>query len=493
MRVFAGVDLGAESGRVAVGRFDGEHLAVEEVHRFANVPVRVGGSLTWDAPRLRDEVFAGLAKTAQLGPVEAVAVDAWAVDFGLIDAAGALIRNPIHYRDGRRAAAYDRVLELIPPSELYRRTGIQLLPINTIFELAAMARDADAALHGADRLLLIPDLFHFWLCGSRTTEFTNATTTQCYDAAAGTWADDLLARLGIPSTVMPEVVVPATVLGPVGETLPALENASVIATATHDTGAAVAAIPMQSDRCAYLSIGTWSLVGIESATPIVSDAAFAANLTNEGGLGGTFRVLRNITGLWLLEECRRAWQANGRSYTYEELIEAARSAQPFVSLIDPDDASFSEPGDMPARIARHCAETGQDEPASIGATARCILESLALKQAQVVELLSAVTGREIDQLHVVGGGANNELLCSMTASATGRPLLAGPAEATTIGNLIGQAIALNELSSLEQGRDLVRRSFKPVEYEPSGDTLWEQARHRFQTLTSAKTEVGAFN
>jgi rhamnulokinase len=493
MRAFAAVDLGAESGRVAVGRFDGEQLTVEEVRRFPNVPVRADGRLTWDALRLRDEVFAGLTRAARLGPLDAVAVDSWAVDFALIDAAGALLRNPVHYRDGRRATAYRHVLELIPPAELYRRTGIQLLPINTIFELAAMAADADAALFSADRLLLIPDLFHFWLCGSRTTEFTNATTTQCYDIAARTWATDVLSRLGVPSTVMPEVVAPATVLGPVGDALPVLDGARVVATATHDTGAAVAAIPMQGDRCAYLSVGTWSLVGIESATPFVDDAAFGANLTNEGGLAGTVRVLRNVTGLWLLEECRRAWQATGSSFTHEELVEAARSAPPFVSLVDPDDAGFAEPGDMPARIARRCAETGQDEPASVGATVRCILESLALKQAQVVELLGDVTGRGIDLLHVVGGGANNELLCALTASAAGRPLLAGPAEATTIGNLIGQAIALGELSSLDEGRELVRRSFEPVEYEPSGDPAWHDARHRFQTLTSASNEVGAFD
>ena len=491
MRALAAVDLGAESGRVAIGRFDGDRRTVEETHRFANVPVRNGGRLSWDVPRLRDEVFTGLASAAQRDVVEAVAVDSWAVDFGLVDDAGVLLENPAHYRSPRRAAAYRSVLEVIAPAELYRRTGIQLLPINTLFELAALTAESSQALLAADRLLMIPDLFHLWLCGSRTTEFTNATTTQCYDTVAGTWATDLLEGLGIPTRILPDVVPPATILGRVGEALPALEGARVVATATHDTGAAVAAVPMEGDRSAYLSIGTWSLVGIESPTPIVSDAAFEANLTNEGGLGGTFRVLRNVTGLWVLEECRRTWQASGVSRTYEELIDAARASGPFASFIDPDDASFAEPGDMPTRIARFCVATGQDEPDGVGATVRCVLESLALKQAQVVDLLAAVTGRDIDRLHVVGGGANNDLLCAFTANAAGRPVMAGPTEATTVGNLIGQAIAVGELSSLAEGRELVRRSFTPVEHAPSDQAAWQEARDRFGTLTSATREVGA--
>ena len=469
MRTLAAVDLGAQSGRVAVGRFDGERLSVEEVHRFANEPVRDRDKLSWDVERLRSEVFDGLRIA---GPVDSVAVDSWAVDFGLLDRAGELVQNPVHYRDARRAAAFERVLEIIPARELYERTGIQLLPINTIFELAAMATDGDSALASADQLLLIPDLFHYWLCGSRTTEFTNATTTQCYDARAGNWATDLLGRLDIPARLFPEVVAPGTQLGNT------TDGAAVIATATHDTGAAVAAVPMANDRCAYLSIGTWSLVGIESTDAIVTDAAYEANVTNEGGVNGTFRVLRNVTGLWLLDECRRIWAASGHEYAYDELVMLARSAPAFRSLIDPNDASFLEPGDMPARIAAYCASTGQETPDGVGATVRCIFESLAAKQAETVDLLSAVTGREIDVLHVVGGGANNELLCAWTAEASGRPVLAGPAEATLVGNLLVQAMTLGEIASLEEGREVVRRSFEPVVYEPSGASAWAEARER---------------
>jgi rhamnulokinase len=356
-----------------------------------------------------------------------------------------------------------------------------------------MAAESDPVLLAADQLLMIPDLFHHWLCGSRTTEFTNATTTQCYDTTNRMWAEDLLSRLGIARRLMPEVVPPATVLGRVGDSLRALDGAQVIATATHDTGAAVASVPMHGDRSAFISIGTWSLVGIESPEPIVSDAAFEANLTNEGGLGDRFRILRNVTGLWLLEECRRAWRAAGHSHTHADLLDGARSAAPFGSLIDPDDESFAEPGDMPARIARYCAETGQDEPASVDAIVRCILESVALKQAYALELLSSVSGREIDHLHVVGGGANNELLCSFTASASGRLVLAGPSEATTVGNIVGQAIALGELASLEEGREVVRRSFAPVEHEPRDAAKWTEARQRFADLIAAPHHAGALN
>jgi rhamnulokinase len=472
-RRLSAVDLGAQSGRVAVGRFDGKQLTFDEVHRFPNVPVTNGGRLEWDFDRLHTEVEAGLRVA---GRIDSVAVDSWAVDFGLVDDAGRLLRNPAHYRDARRAAAFDTVLEQIPARELYERTAVQLLPINTIFELAALAADGDAALAGAHRLLMIPDLFHQRLCGSDSTERTNASTTQCFDPSAGDWARDLLERLDVPTAILPEVVPPGTVLGT------ADDGAAVIAAATHDTAAAVAATPLGGERSVYLSVGTWSLVGVESSRPVVDDAAYRGNVTNEGGVEGTYRVLRNLTGLWLLHECRRAWADAGREYEFAELVELARSAPALRSLIDPNDPRFSEPGDMPARIAAYCRETGQDVPADDPAFARCIVESLALKHAETVELLAAVTGRELEQLHVVGGGANNDLLCAWTAQAAQRPVLAGPAEATLIGNLLVQAIALGELSSLAEGRELVRASFAPTTYEPAPDPAWHEARERFAGL-----------
>jgi len=481
-RRMAAVDLGAQSGRVAVGAFDGDRLAVDEVHRFPNEPVEEDGVLRWDVERLRGEVWTGLRKAADGLPVESVAVDSWGVDFGLLDGSGRLLQSPAHYRNARRAAAFDGTLELIPPRELYGRTGIQLLPINSIFELAAAAADGDAALGRAARLQLIPDLFHHWLCGSESTEWTNATTTQCFDPRAGDWARDLLDRLSVPTGMLPEVVPPGTRLGAVSAADTGVGGAEVVAGATHDTAAAVAAVPLTGGGCAYLSIGTWSLVGVEADEPVMGEDAFRANLTNEGGVGGTYRVLRNIAGLWLLDECRRAWAAAGHEYEAAELVALARSAPPLRSLIDPNDALFLEPGDMPARIAAFCRETGQAVPADVAETVRCIFESLALKHAETIDLLARLTGRRIDELHVVGGGARNELLCAWTAQAAGRPVLAGPAEATVVGNLLVQALALGELATLEEGRQLVAASFAPQRHEPAADPAWGEARDRFAAL-----------
>ena len=480
MRTFAAVDLGAQSGRVAVGRFDGEVLALEELHRFPNEPVRVAGTLHWDVLRLYHEARAGLRRA---GAVDSVAVDSWAVDFGLVDRSGRLLGNPVHYRNSSRAAAMEAALERVPKRELYERTGIQLLAINTVFELAAMADDRDPALAAAHRLLLIPDLFAFWLCGSETTELTNATTTGCLDARSHEWTTDLLERLDVPTGIFPKVVAPGTRLGATADGVP------FVATATHDTAAAVAAVPLRGEGGAYLSVGTWSLVGLEAAEPVVTDAAYDANLTNEGGVEGTTRVLRNVTGLWLLHECRRVWAAAGNERSYDELVALAGRSPAFGPLIDPDDLSFAEPGDMPARIAAYCAATGQGAPEGEAAVVRCILESLALKQAATIDALAAATGRDIDTLHVIGGGAGNELLCAWTAAAAGRPVLAGPVEATLVGNLLVQAIALGELASIAEGRELVRRSFTPTVYEPDAERSWREARERFAGLGARREAV----
>jgi rhamnulokinase len=493
MRTFVAVDLGAQSGRVALGRFDGRRLTVEEVHRFPNVPVRVGGTLYSDVLRLYGDVVEGLYAASSRTAVDSVAVDSWGVDFGLLDGTGRLVRNPVHYRDARRAAAVDGVLERVGARELHLRTGIQLLPINTLFELAAMADESDPALASAERLLLIPDLFHYWLSGSRTTEFTNATTTQCLDLETGGWATDLLDRLGIPAKQLPEIVAPATPLGPVLDDVAAdtgLASASVVAAATHDTAAAVAAIPLRGEGSAFLSIGTWSLVGVESPDPVVGDAAYEANVTNEGGVEGTWRILRNVTGLWLLHECRRSWALGGRDYGNDELLSLAESAPQLQSLVDPNDPAFAEPGEMPAKIAAYCRRTGQDAPTDVGALVRCILESLALKHAETVGLISRVTGRRLDELHVVGGGANNELLCAWTADAAERPVVAGPAEATVAGNMLVQAIALGELSSLADVRDVVRGSFSHATYEPGASEAWGEARERFAALSGIRHDAG---
>ena len=487
-RTLAAVDLGAQSGRVAVGRFDGERLTVDEVHRFPNVPVKTGDRLHWDVLRLYSDVLQGLRAAGCADRIDSVAVDSWAVDFGLVDRRGDLLRNPVHYRDTRRAAEFESVFERVPARELYERTGIQLLPINTIFELAAMAADDDPALAADSRLLLIPDLIHHWLCGSHTSEHTNATTTQCLDVRSGAWLVDILERLDVPSRVLPEVVGPATVLGTVTADVTAdtsIGKPVVVATATHDTASAVAAIPLRSSVSAYVSLGTWSLVGIEAREPVLTEAAFHANVTNEGGVEGTVRILRNVTGLWLLTECARVWSLAGRTYSIGDLVGLAESCEPLRSFVDPNDPSFAEPGDMPGRIAEYCERTGQPRPADDGAVVRCIFESLALKHAETVETLAELTGRPLDEIHVVGGGANNELVCRWTAEASGRVVEAGPAEATVVGNLLVQAMALGELSSLGEAREVVRRSFATRVYEPARGAEWSEARERFATLAGS--------
>ena len=486
MTRMAAIDLGAQSGRVAVGQLDSGRLKVDDVYRFDNVPIDVEGVLQWDVDRLFGDAIDGLRAATRDVPVDSVAVDSWAIDFGLVNAEGRVIRGPVHYRDTRRVDAVESVYSRVPPRELYERTGIQLMPINTVFELAAMAHENDPALEQAETLLLIPDLLHLRLCGSRSSEFTNVTTTQCFDPHAHDWARDLLERLEIPTDLLPEVVAPGTVLGRTDD------DAVVVAVATHDTGSAVAAVPFRRADSVFLSIGTWSLVGMEIDQPLITDETFAANLTNEGGVGGTFRLLRNVTGLWLLHESRRTWASQGRELSFEELTSLAQTATPLRSLVDPDDDSFVTPGDIPARITDFCRRTGQPEPEGPGALARCILESIALKHATTVDLLREATGTEPAELHVVGGGARNELLCRWTAEATGLPVVAGPEEATLIGNLLVQAMAMGELGSLREAREVVRASFVPTVYEPSESSEWTEARKRFAELASrSPLEVGS--
>jgi rhamnulokinase len=489
MATMAAVDLGAQSGRVAVGRFDGERLEVTEVHRFANEPVQLGESLHWDILGLYREALAGLrAAAAVVDRIDSVGVDSWAVDFALVDRRDRLLGNPVHYRDGRRAAALETVLQRVPARELYERTGIQILPINTLYELAALAAEGDPVLAAAENLLMIPDLLHLWLAGTRVGEWTNATSTQCLDARTGDWADDLLDRLGIPTRLLPELVEPATSLGPLlaGVAVETgLGAATVVAVGTHDTASAVAAIPFRHAGSAYVSAGTWSLVGVEVREPLITDESFASNLTNEGGVGGTFRLLRNVTGLWLLHECRRIWANAGRRYSFDELVTAAEGAPPLRSLVDPNHLSFAAPGDMPARIREFCTATGQPEPQDPPAVTRCILESLALKHAETVELLGSATGAAPTEIHLVGGGARNPLICRWTAAASGLPVLVGPEEATLLGNLLVQAIALGEVGSVAEAREVVRASFAPVVHEPEPANAWQEARSRFADLGGA--------
>jgi len=370
----------------------------------------------------------------------------------------------------------DEAVHRIGREEIYERTGIQFMPINTLYQLLSLVTSRDPQLEAADRLLTMTALLGYWLTGAQADEFTDATTTQCYDPRASAWAVGMLEKLDIPARIFGEVVQPGTELGAPRADL-GLGAARVIATATHDTASAVAAVPFESDNAAFISSGTWSLVGIEIREPVINQKALEANLTNEGGVGGTFRLLKNVMGLWLLQECRRAWSVKGADMPYDDLLRMAEAARPFAAVIDPDDERLLRPGEMPARIAQIAAEGGLQIRPEPGVIARCIFESLALKYRQTIERLERVSGLKIGTVHVVGGGSNNRLLCQMTADACGRPVVAGPVEATAIGNLIVQAMALGLISTLEQAREVVRRSVALETYEPKSTHEWDKAVH----------------
>jgi rhamnulokinase len=477
------IDLGAESGRVVAGTFDGGRLALDAAHRFANVPVTLAGTLHWDVLRLFGDIAAGLRRVAAGGPVASLGVDTWGVDFGLLDEGGRLVANPVHYRDARTTGMPELAFATVPRDEIYRATGIQLMPINTLFQLLSMVRANDPGLRAADRLLMMGDLFAHFLCGSAVAEYTNASTSQCLDPFTREWARPLMERLGIPTGFLPEIVQPGTVLGPLRPDVAAetgLSGTLVVAPGSHDTASAVVGAPLSGPTTAFLSSGTWSLVGLEVANPIVSEVTLAANLTNEGGVAGTIRLLRNVMGLWLIQESRHALWPAGDGPSYEELAGLAEAAPPFSAFIDPDDPRFLRPGDLPARVRAFCRETGQPEPADPGTLMRVLLESLALRYARAIDELTAASGHPIEAIHVVGGGSNHRLLCRLTAGATGLPVRAGPAEATAIGNIAVQAIAAGELGSVAEARELVTRSFPIVAYDPEGD--WAEARARFAAL-----------
>jgi rhamnulokinase len=475
---FAAIDLGAESGRGVLGTFDGRRVQMQEVARFPNGPVRVAGHPHWDVLRLFEEIKHTLRRCAEAGgELAGVGVDTWGVDFALLNRRDELIGNPFHYRDVRTTGMLDEAFRLVPKEAIFQATGIQFLPINTLYQLLAMVMAEDPALQAAETLLMMPDLFNFWLCGQKTAELTDATTTQCVDPHTGSWAWSLLERLRIPTRIFPPISPPGSVLGTLRADVAdevGIKPVRVIAPACHDTAAAVAAVPSDSAASAYISSGTWSLVGMELAAPVLTADALRDNLTNEGGVAGTFRLLKNVMGLWLLQECRRQW-VRDEAVTFEDVVDLAREARPFGPIVDPDQERFLRPTNMPDEICKAVAATGQSAPADRGALVRCILESLAVKYRWVLDRLEEVTGRSIREVHVVGGGSRNGLLCQLTADATGRVVHAGPTEATAMGNVLVQALALGHLSGLADLRGVVRRSTEIVTYEPRADGRWETA------------------
>ena len=479
----AAADLGASSGRVIVGRVGPGQLDLSEVHRFPNTPVRVLGGLHWDILALHDSVLTGLRAAGRAAELASVGIDTWGVDFGLLDETGALLGNPVHYRDPRTAGAVDRVLELVPAQELYAVTGIQHLLFNTIFQLAAAA--GTPQLGAAATLLLIPDLLGYWLTGQAGAELTNASTTQLLDATTQRWATPLLERAGLPAGILPPLRRPGDLVGhlvpEVAEATGLSERLPVTAVGSHDTASAVAAVPARGGAFAYVSCGTWSLVGLELDGPVLTEASLRANFTNEAGIDGTVRYLRNVMGLWLLQESARAWAAAGLAVSVERLVAQAAREEPLRFVFDPDEPRFLPPGDMPARIGAACRELGHREgPEGPAVLTRAILDSLALAYRRAVIDAQRLSGRAADTIHLVGGGARNELLCQLTADACGLPVVAGPAEATAIGNILVQARTLGAApASLDGMRALVRGTQPLRRYEPSGDTAaWQAAAER---------------
>jgi rhamnulokinase len=485
---FIAVDLGASGGRILLGRWDGEKFSLAELHRFANSAVNVLGHFHWDALRLWSEIKTGLARYAAdyNDPPAGIGVDTWGVDYALLDQAGNLLGNPRAYRDPRTDGALDLVFQRIPREELFKQTGIQFLQINTLFQLFSAAYHGDPHLDAAHTFLMMPDLFHYWLTGRKAVEYTNASTTHMLHAQERRWATGLLARLGIPTQILPEIIPPGTVLGQLRPEIMAevglKQPVPVIAPGTHDTASAVAAVPGLDEKSLYLSSGTWSLMGVEAPQPVINEQVLAYNFTNEGGVGGTIRLLKNVAGLWLLQECSRIWEQSGQRHTWDDLLAQAKTAEPFRSLVDPDAGDFLNPGDMPAAIRAYCRRAGQPEPETVGQVVRCCLESLALRYRWVLEALEKLVGHRLEVIRIVGGGSQNRLLSQFTADACHRPVITGPVEATALGNLMLQAIATAHLASLAEGRQAIAASFGQEQIDPNPESAWDEAFSRFNNL-----------
>lgn len=488
-RKMLAIDLGASSGRGIVGAFDGEKIVLRENHRFSNDPVNVGGRLYWDILRIFFEIRQSISKTVLDGDaVSSVGIDTWGVDYALLDRKGRMLSNPVHYRDTRTDGVPEQVGRIVPDAELYGATGIQTLNFNTVYQLFREGQEDPERMEQADRMLNIPDLLNYFLTGVAANEYTILSTGALLDAAKRDYAWALMDRLGIPRRLFGPIVQPGTVLGGL---LPQVQqetgktDAKVLTVASHDTASAVLAVPVREKDFIYISSGTWSLMGTELAQPLINDRSRALNFTNEGGAAGTVRFLKNIMGLWIIQESRRQWKREGQEYSFAQMEAWAKESAPFRSLIDVDDPSFSAPGNMPERIRNFCRRSGQPVPETVGEVVRCIYESLALKYRLIADRIQELMGRRATVIHVVGGGTKDRFLCQMTADACGLPVSAGPEEATAIGNLMMQAISAGEVSGLAQAREVVSASFALRRYEPSRERdAWEQAYGRLCSMQS---------
>jgi len=493
-KAYLAIDMGASSGRHVVGHFDGARLRLEEVYRFDNGPVDVAGSLYWDLLAQWSHVVAGLRAAGGRfsDQVTSIGVDTWGVDFGLLGRDDVLLGNPNHYRDARTNGMLEKAYSMVPRPEIFQHTGLQFMQFNTLYQVLAMKLAGSPLLEMAQTLLMMPDLFHWLLTGRKSNEFTNATTTQFYNPVKGDWATELLEEFGLPTGILGPIAQPGTSLGPLRQSLVAetgLSAADVVLPGTHDTASAVMAVPAASqpgarpDWC-YVSLGTWALMGVESPDPVVNQSVLELNFTNEGGVGDTIRLLKNITGMWLVQECRRVWNQSGRDWDWEDLNRLSAASKPLVTFINPDAHDFLAPTDMPEAIRQFARNTGQTVPDDEGAVLRCALDSIAMKFRHVLGMCEELCGGRIQTIHIVGGGTQNRQLCQAAADACGRRVLAGPVEATATGNLMMQAVAAGDVGSIAEAREVIRRSFAVEEYEPQNTAAWDEAYERFLAVGS---------
>jgi rhamnulokinase len=493
-RVYLAIDLGAESGRVMAGLWNGKTIRLEEIHRFPNGPVSLGDSLRWDVVRLWAEIQSGLACAAKKygKAIVSVGADTWGVDYVLLDKRNEMLGQPYAYRDARTNGMMEKAFKKVPRSEIFAQTGLQFMQLNTLFQLLAAKQRMPELLDAADCLLFMPDFIHWALCGSRVAEFTIASTSQCLDPLTRDWATGLLKEFGLPTRMFPKVVPPGTPLGglrPGVADRTGLGKVNVVAPPAHDTASAVAGVPTANTgkaNWAYISSGTWSLMGAEVKQASLSGRTQALNLTNEGGLDGTYRLLKNIMGLWLVQQCKRAFDARGGNYEYSQLAQMAAKAPALRSIVNPDDARFLNPPDMPKAIQGFCRETKQPVPKTEGELVRCAYESLALKYRQTLGWLEELTANRIEVIHIVGGGSKSGILNQLTADACQRPVITGPVEATALGNLLVQVRASGELSSLSEMREVVRKSSDVAVCRPAKPGAWDEASSRFDELSAAR-------
>lgn len=486
---YLAIDIGAESGRAIIGSLDDKRLTLNEAHRFSNGPVRLNDGLHWDVLELWSAIKQGIVKSSKAGDkLDGIGLDTWAVDFALLDKNGSMLGNPFHYRDARTDGMLDEAFKIMPREEIFANSGIQFMQLNTLYQLMAARRNSPEIIDIAKTFVTIPDLFTYWLSGEITNEFTNATTTQCFDPRKRNWSNAILNSFNIPTHLFQPITDSGTQIGTLLPSLVEELNVGpipVIVPACHDTGSAVVAVPAPENDFVWISSGTWSIMGVEADQPVINEKALEYNFTNEGGVFGTWRFSKNIMGLWLIQECRREWMRQGEAMSFEALTQHAVESEAFLAVIDPDFAEFLHPGDMPSRIQKYCADTNQPVPQTKGQIVRVALEAIALKYRWVLERLEEITSKQLGAIHMIGGGTQNRLLNQFTANSTGRAVTTGPVEATAIGNILMQAIAMQHLGSLEEAREVVRASFEPEVYEPEQTAAWDEAYARLHQVMSS--------